>query len=141
MRFIDKDHTAILTADGRLIPAVPGNRDWDALQTAGTSIRAYTPPPPDADDVRAEASRRMQSLLGARDARHLEIVVANGTREAVRLLRLRDDRPWTAEEAARAAGLAAVDQALESIRNASNALEAAPPADYASDHHWPPRAQ
>lgn len=137
MRYANQEHTAVLTSDGRLIPAVPGNRDWDDLVASATAIAAYAPPPLGAEDVRAEASRRMQLLVGARDARHLEIIIANGTREAVRLLRLKDERPWTESEAARAAGLAAVDQAIEAIRAASNLLEPAPPVDYRDDGHWP----
>ena len=90
-----------------------------------------------ADDVRAEASRRMQMLVGARDAAHLEIVIANGTREAVRLLRLKGERDWTADEAMRAALLEQLDAAIEAIRAASNAMEESPPADYAADAHWP----
>lgn len=90
-----------------------------------------------ADDVRAEASRRMQALVGARSAAHLDMIVANGTREAVRLLRFKAERPWTAEEAARAAELEQLEAAIEAIRAASNLMEPAPPADYADDSHWP----
>lgn len=93
-------------------------------------------PPPTADDVRAEASRRMQALVGARDAAHLDIIVANGTREAVRLLRKGSDN-WSEIEAARAAQLEQLDAVFEAIRAASNAMEAAPPEDYADDRHWP----
>lgn len=94
-------------------------------------------PHPTAEDVRSEASRRLQQLLGARDAAHLEILVANGTREAVRLLRIKSARAWTEEEAARAATLEAVDRRIEDIRAASNILEPCPPADYQRDSHWP----
>ena len=108
---------------------------WHLRQ--GAWIDRLPAPQPTADDVRAEASRRMQALLGARDAGHLEILIANGTREAVRLLRVRDARAWTAEEARRAAELEAIDAAIEAIRSASNVLEPAPPADYAEDVRWP----
>lgn len=90
-----------------------------------------------ADDVRAEASRRMQALVGARDAHHLEIIIANGTREAVRLLRLAGERAWTPEEAMRAALLEQLDAGIEAIRAASNAMESDPPTDYAADNRWP----
>lgn len=87
--------------------------------------------------VRAEASRRMQALVGARDASHLDIIIANASREAIRLLRL-GEANWTAEQAARAAQLEAVDAAIEAIRAASNVLEAMDsiPADYADDSYW-----
>lgn len=108
---------------------------------AALGLVATEPPapyvPPSADDVRAEASRRMQVLVGARDAAHLEIIIANGTREAVRLLRTQAERAWTPEEAARAATLEQLDAAIEAIRAASNALEPVPPADYADNKHWP----
>lgn len=92
--------------------------------------------PPTADDVRAEASRRMQALVGARDAAHLEIIVANGTREAVRLLR-KGAQYWSDEERARAVELEQIDMAFEAIRAASNAMEAEPPIDYNDDRQWP----
>ncbi|MGE0700436.1 MAG: hypothetical protein AB7O57_15170 [Hyphomicrobiaceae bacterium] len=100
-------------------------------------LAALPPPAPSADDVRAEASRRMQALVGARDASHLDIILANGTREAVRLLRIRETRPWTGDEAARAAALEQIDAAIEAIRAASNTMEHAPPADFASSSYWP----
>lgn len=103
----------------------------------GAWVETLPAPPPTADDVRAEASRRMQALVGARDAAHLEILIANGTREAVRLLRIQATRLWTTEEAERAAQLEQLDAAIEAIRAASNAMEGNPPADYADDAHWP----
>ena len=107
--------------------------------TAEAALTAYRPKAPAAQDVRAEAERRMMALLGARDARHLDLLIANGTREAIRLIRQREERPWTADEAARAAALEATDAAIEAIRTASNALESmAPvPADYTADARWP----
>lgn len=95
------------------------------------------PTPPTADDVRAEASRRIQALVGARSAEHLQIVVANASREAIRLLRIKTERAQTVDEAARAAALEAEDAAIEAIRAASNAMEVDPPMDYASDERWP----
>ena len=92
---------------------------------------------PSADDVRAEAARRMIALTGARDAAHLAVLISNASREAIRLLRIKAERPWTAEEAARAAALEAADAAIEAIRAASNAMEGAPPADYRDGGRWP----
>ncbi len=94
------------------------------------------PAPPSPNDVRAEASNRMQAIVGARDADHLEVIISNATREAVRLLR-KGQENWTRDEAARAAALEQVDADIESIRTASNGLESHPPLDYTNDHHWP----
>lgn len=80
----------------------------------------------------------MQALVGARDAHHLEIIIANASREAIRLLRI-GPANWSPEEAQRAAALEAADAAIEAIRAASNTLEGMPviPADFADDRHWP----
>lgn len=107
---------------------------------AGLIEQPLTPPTPAPtdDDVRTEASRRMQHLVGARNAAHLDIILSNGTREAVRLLRIGATN-WTPEESARAAMLEAVDTQIEAIRAASNVVEAMTPipADYADDSRWP----
>lgn len=86
----------------------------------------------------------MQALVGARDGDHLAIIISNGVREQGRLQAIRTGIPdvaaareWTREEAARAADLWAFDQAIEAIRAASNAMEVAPPADFAADARWP----
>lgn len=44
MRWLDADQTLILADDGRTIPAVPGNRDFDGIDVA--SVLAFTPSPP-----------------------------------------------------------------------------------------------
>jgi hypothetical protein len=125
-------------SDGAVIPRDPDNRDYaDFLIWTGHGNMPMTEvAQPTATDVRAEASRRMQALLGARDAAHLDMLVTNGTREAVRLLR-KGSATWTPEEAARAAQLEQVDIAIEAIRAASNGMEAAPPPDYMADARWP----
>jgi len=81
----------------------------------------------------------MMALVGARDERNLATIIANGTREAVRLQnkRLIDGLAWTPDETARATELRQVDAAIEAIRAASNLLEANPPADIGSDVYWP----
>lgn len=109
-------------------------RDADGLLVLTQEMLA-----PSADDVRAEAARRMIALTGARDAAHLAVLISNASREAIRLLRIKAERPWTAEEAARAAVLEAADAAIEAIRAASNVLEAAQPvpADYRDAGRWP----
>lgn len=125
----------VLLANGATERVCGADSAEDALRIYAEA-RNPPAPQPTAYDVRREASRRMQALTGARDAAHLEILIANGTREAVRLLR-KGSSNWTADEAARAAQLEALDIAIEAIRGASNALETNPPADYAADEHWP----
>ncbi len=90
------------------------------------------------EGVRSECKRRMRQLLGARDNGHLDILISNGTRDAVRLLR-KGEGNWTSEDTLRAATLAAADDAVEAIRDASNVLETVDtiPDDYADDKHWP----
>lgn len=124
--------------DGREPVTVDTLGDPAALGLAAVEAPPPPPPPPTAANVRAEASRRMQALLGARDAAHLDVLISNGTREAVRLLR-KGQANWTADEATRAAGLEALDGAVEAIRAASNTLEALDPvpADYADNSRWP----
>lgn len=107
----------------------------------GQVVASYTVTqrPVTADDVRAEASRRMQALVGARDADHLAIIISNGTREAVDLQnrRLISGTPWTVAETRRAAELKRMSGAIDAIRAASNAIEGNPPADYDNDGYWP----
>jgi hypothetical protein len=89
-----------------------------------------------ADDVRAGASRRMQALVGARDQKHLDIIISNATREAVRLLR-KGPQNWSPSEIARVKELEAADAGIEAIRSASNAIESDPPANCRDDALWP----
>ena len=88
-----------------------------------------------SDHVRAECQRRMILLVGARDARDLEVKISNASREAIRFLRKGVDN-WTPDESARAAQLEAFDAAIERLRACSNAMEADPPADYTDDARW-----
>ena len=88
-------------------------------------------------EVRAEAQRRMMSLLSARDTAHLDTLISNGSREAIRLLR-KGIENWTPEEAARASELERVDAAIEAIRAAGDALEnmVEIPQNFAIDAWW-----
>lgn len=111
-----------------------------------------------ADDVRAECARRMRALYGARDDKHLDVLISNANREASRLQQVRlgvpllgstdpdptdpadwalPPRPWTDAETQRAADLIQADAAIEALRAASNAMEAAPPVDFDDDSRWP----
>jgi len=133
----DPYHSAVAVDGGNsIIPADLENRHFAELIASSVVIAPFAEPPTNAAAVRAEASRRMQLLLGARDAVHLDMLITNGTREAVRLLR-KGSANWTPDEAARAAQLEQVDIAIEAIRAASNGMEAAPPDDFMADVRWP----
>jgi len=93
-----------------------------------------------AHDVRAEAARRMRALAGARDDRHLDIIISNGLREAARLLQKEvAGQALAPEEQARKQQLQQIDAAIEAIRAASNRLEAMNPIpdDFGDDRWWP----
>ncbi len=140
IRTINGREAVILMSAGRLLPEAadhPLRAAYSAWLALGNEPMRTPPPPPTADAVRAEAQRRMMRAIGARDAGHLDVLISNGTREAVRLLRIKADRAWTEQETARAAVLEATDNAIDAIRTASNAMEPSPPADYADNAHWP----
>ena len=90
-----------------------------------------------SDDVREEAQRRIMALLGARDEQHLDVLISNGSREAIRLLR-KGAGNWTPKDRARARQQEQIDLAIETIRTASNTLEAMEkiPMDYTDDMRW-----
>lgn len=143
---LSEDGTIIAVIDGDGVAAAPGSDLADLILSAGIEIAPYQPPPPTVDDVRAECSRRMQAMVGARDEKNLEHIISNAGREATRLQAIRlgvpgvvEGREWTAEEAQRAAALFIANDALDAIRAASNVLEAMDPipADYQDNSHWP----
>lgn len=128
---------------GAVVVDVPFHVPMPELLSAHPGAEVTYPHGP--DDVRAEASRRMCVLTGARGAAHLAVVISNAQRESARLYAIRigipgvvAPRDWTADEATRAAQLHGANAAIEAIRAASNAMETDPPADYAADAHWPP---
>jgi hypothetical protein len=128
------------SAQGAWVSVWPADKSSALASLANLDevARFYGAPSPvaNANDVRAECARRMRALVGARDAAHLDVIISNGAREAIRLLRIRADRAWTSEEAARAATLEVVEGAIEALRAASNRLETAPPEDFRHDRHW-----
>ena len=91
-----------------------------------------------ADDVRAEAQRRIVSLTGAADLTSCLIKQLNAN---MRANELNDKRvsggSLTAGEETEAAALRALADAIKAIRAASNAMEDTPPADYAANNRWP----
>ncbi|MBU1211356.1 MAG: hypothetical protein KJ587_08800 [Alphaproteobacteria bacterium] len=115
----------VTLSDGVALPADESGETW-----LPEAYRSAT-----ADDVRAEAGRRMQAMVGARDAAHLQVIIANASREAIRLLKLGAGN-WTSEQALRVFELETVDAGIEHIRSRSNAMEGAPPADYTDDERW-----
>lgn len=140
-RYTNPEHSAIAADfDGVAMrfPAVAGNRHYDALLASGAAVAPYVPPAPTAEDVRAEASRRMQVLVGARDEKHLDQTQAKAHEEAIALLDMKTSGVvLTAGQEARIAELRQVRAAFEAIRAASNAMEVSPPHDFAEDRHWP----
>ena len=84
-----------------------------AFLADGGVIGPYVAPPvvpPTADDVRAEANRRIEAVYPL--YKQLNIVrTGNGA-------------------------LATMSAFIDAIRVASNAMEASPPADYRDDSHW-----
>ena len=127
-----------LISEGKSITSSQDQLVVDAFKSG--QIRAVNDeaekPSVTSKDVRFEAQRRMIVLVGARDAPHLSLIIENGTREAVRLLTLGKEN-WGADQQKRAAILDGVDQAIEAIRDASNALEVSLSDDYQDDKHWP----
>lgn len=117
---------------------------WSAPELAAIGLKIYVPPAPTppaltADNVRAEAQRRIIELMGARDLEHCLIKQLNAN---MRANQLNDKRvsgvALTAEEDAEATLLRNMAAAIQSLRAKSNILEAQSPipADYADDSWW-----
>lgn len=90
-----------------------------------------------ADDVRAEAQRRIIALVGAPDLTSCMIKQMNANMRANELNDIQHSRELTAEEAAEANALRSLATQIKSIRAASNVLEPNPPQDYTDDKYWP----
>ena len=65
-----------------------------------------------AEHVQQYAMALKMSLVGAPTAEAFKDILDNGTREGLRLMRIKDQRAWTEEEATRAAVLESVDNAI-----------------------------
>lgn len=122
------------SADGDATSAIDSvARIIEVLTRAGYPQLA----PLNAWHVRAECQRRMIALVGARDARDLDVKIANASREAIRLQDIRlEGLVWTPEQADRVVELRLVDALIEQLRAASNDMEQDPPADYQDDARW-----
>ena len=96
----------------------------------------YVPPPPTIADVRNEAQRRIMALVGATSLDACMIKQLNAVMRATELTNI-GQANWTPDQAAEAAALQGMADAIKAIRAASNAMEGDPPADYAADQNWP----
>ena len=106
----------------------------DVLAAHGLVLRG----PATASAVRAEAQRRILGLVGVATLSDCLIKQLNASMRATELVnKLALGQAWTPEETAEAAALQALADGIKAIRAASNAMEGAPPDDYADDARWP----
>lgn len=99
---------------------------------------AWVGPNASADDVRAEAQRRIVARTGARSLEHCMLQQLNALMRATELTNKRAlGIELNPAEAAEAAWLEQLAADIKAIRAASNTMEGEPPADYAADIHWP----
>ena len=133
-RYTDDSRTIIAdnwTDDGgTFIPVNPLNKDYRKLQALGVQIGDPMRPTPTADDVRAEAYRRITDFMPDWRQR-------NALARSQELQELREERALTVDEDAEAQTIHAAWEWIKSVRAASNILEPDPPADYRDDIHWP----
>lgn len=91
-----------------------------------------------ADDVRAEAQRRIIVLTGQQDIIGCLIRQHNAQMRATELTLIKaEGGAWTPEQAAEAAALQSLALQIKAIRAASDVLEPNPPANYQDDSLWP----
>ncbi len=123
------------------------SRDWvddqvDAverlLESAVRRIESALIAAPLDTPVRAEVWRRKGLVLGLSSRVDVFSQEQKMLRQTVRLLRKRDrGEGLTAQEAAMATILDELDQAMEAIDMAAEAIEHDPPDDVTADAHWP----
>lgn len=103
----------------------------------------FSPPAPKvvsaslSELVRAERDRRKCALVGVDTLEDLQAAIIYGMQDATDLLDIRQSRQWTDAEAARAAQLRAVREALSLLDYTAIALIAAGVEDYENNEHWP----
>ena len=90
-----------------------------------------------ADDVRAEAQRRIVLLVGATDITSCLIKQLNANMRANELNDIRHDRELTEQEQTEAIYLRDLAEKIKSIRASSNAFPNPIPADYRDNKFWP----
>lgn len=127
------------------VPAVmPANHvkvGESSYEWTGTHIQEIISTAPvviTADQVKAEAQRRIMALMGAASLEACIIKQLNANMRANELNAIRHEREWTAEESAEATSLTSMAAAIKAIRAISNEIEAITPIpyDYASDLRW-----
>lgn len=135
----DEFGSILATVNGEGVCAPPTSRiGADIL--ARVTPAPYVPLGPTADDVRAEAQRRIIALTGTTDIIGCLIKQHNAQMRATELtLTQAQGGAWTEAEAAEAAALQGLADAIKAIRAASNVLEAMDPipSDYADNSRWP----
>jgi hypothetical protein len=99
--------------------------------------RVMQDPPATADDVRAEAQRRIFASLGVTTFEACTVKQLNAAMRATELVNIKTHRALTDAEAAEAAALQAMADRIKAIRKSSNDMEGDPPADYPSNARWP----
>lgn len=91
-----------------------------------------------ANDVRAEAQRRIIALVGASSLDGSMVKQLNAIMRATELTNKRSEGgAWTDAEAIEAAALQRMADAVKAIRAASNVMEPDPPPDFRDDSRWP----
>ena len=110
------------------VPAPPGE-GYDYDPSSNTWF--HNPPAVTADQVRAEAARRILAVCPEWRQRNLTARAAE--------LAMNGSANWTAGEQVEVATGQAIWDQIKAIRAASNALEPMDPipADYVDDSHWP----
>lgn len=135
-----RQSTVLRLSDGASIPIDEANADYAEVRrwvAAGHTIAAYETPAPTADDVRAEAQRRIIALTGATDLNGCLVRQMNALMRGTEIANKRAmGLELTPGEIAEAGALQAMADAIKAIRAASNMLEAEPPTDYADDGYW-----
>lgn len=136
-RWGNRDQTTVVADIGGIptvVRAMPGLQLYDHIVGEGIKIAPYQPT---ADDVRAEAQRRVIGLMRASDFNSCIVKQLNATMRATELTnKVALGAELTPAEAAEAQQLQAMVAAIKVIRACSNAMEANPPADFAADARW-----
>lgn len=137
VRWTSAEQTTIYDdAIGATIPAIAGNRHYADILASGVEILPHVEGGPTIEDVRNEAQRRIMALVGATSLDACVFKQLNALMRATELTNI-GQANWTPEQAAEAAALQGMEDAIKAIRAASNAMEGNPPADYQDNANWP----
>lgn len=112
---------------------------WIFVDNTWQPDPALAPPPPNSDDVRAEAQRRIIARTGANDLQSAIIKQLNAQMRATELVMKRASGvAWSEDEMHEAAALQTLADDIKAIRAASNVLEAMEriPDDYQDARWW-----